>query len=394
MLSEIVRNITPSATCELEGNVADLRAAGADIIGLNLGEPDFPTPEKICKAAFAAIDAGKTKYVSVSGILELRREISRKLERENGVHYEPGQICVSTGAKQALNNAVLAVINPGDEVLIPTPCWVSYMEIVKLYGGVPVCVRTRDDFQPDLEAMGRAITKKTAAIIINSPNNPTGAVHSRESLEGLAQLAVDHDLTIISDEVYEKLIYGGKEHVCVALLSKQAYEHTVVVNGLSKAFSMTGWRIGYSAAPAELAKGISAIQGHTTSNSATFTQWAAITALRECGGEVKTMVAEFEKRKDYTYSRLCAMKEITCRNVDGAFYLMPDVSAYYGRSFDGQMIRDSFDFCSFILKQAHVAIVPGGAFCAPNAVRVAYTNSMQNIVQGMDRIEKALELLR
>ena len=393
MLSEIVRNITPSATCELEGTVADLKAAGVDIIGLNAGEPDFMTPEKIRKAAFAAIEAGKTKYVNISGIVELRQEICRKLERENGVYYEPAQICVSTGAKQALNNAVLAVMNPGDEVIIPMPGWVSYIEIVKLYGGVPVCVDTKEDYQLDIDAIAKAITPKTAAVLINSPNNPTGAVYSRESLEQLAELAIYHDFYIISDEVYEKLIYGSTRHECVASFSEAAYAHTIVINGMSKAFSMTGWRIGYSAAPVEIAKGINAIQGHTTSNSATFTQWASIAALQECEEDVKAMVREFEKRKNYAFGRLCAMKDISCKNVDGAFYLLPDVSAYYGKSFNGKVIRDSFDFCSYILQEAHVAIVPGGAFHAPQTVRIAYTNSMEKIVEGMNRIENALDKL-
>ena len=394
MLSKIVKNITPSATCELEGTVADMKAAGIDIVGLNAGEPDFLTPPRIRKAAYEAIEAGKTKYVNIPGIVELRREICKKLERDNGVHYEPSQICVSTGAKQALNNAVLAVINPGDEVIIPMPGWVSYIEIVKLYGGVPVCVDTKEDYQLDIGAIERAITPKTAAILINSPNNPTGAVYKRESLERLADLAVRHDFYIISDEVYEKLIYGNGKHECVASFSKEAYEHTIVINGMSKAFAMTGWRIGYSAAPAEIAKGINDIQGHTTSNSATFTQWAAMVALQECEEDIRAMVAEFEKRKDYAYSRLCAMPGVACKNVEGAFYLLPDVSAYYGKAFQGQMIRDSFDFCNYILQEAHVAIVPGGAFCSPNTVRIAYTNSMEKIAEGMDRMEKALAALK
>lgn len=393
MLSEIVRNITPSATCELEGTVADLKAAGVDIIGLNAGEPDFITPEKIRKAAFEAIEAGKTKYVNIPGIVELRREICKKLEKDNGVVYAPEQICVSTGAKQALNNAVLAVMNPGDEVIIPMPGWVSYIEIVKLYGGVPVCVDTKDDYQLDVDAIAAAVTDKTAAVLINTPNNPTGAVYSRESLEKLATLAVQHNFYIISDEVYEKLIYGETKHECVASFSKEAYEHTIVINGMSKAFAMTGWRIGYSAAPKEIAAGINAIQGHTTSNSATFTQWASIVALNSCEDDVRSMVAEFRARKDYAYSRLTAMPGVSCKNVDGAFYLLPDVSAYFGKAYKGSVIKDSFDFCNFILNEAHVAIVPGAAFNSPNTVRIAYTNSMDKIVEGMDRIEAALAQL-
>lgn len=395
MLSKIVQNITPSATCELEGTVADLRAAGVDVIGMNAGEPDFRTPEAICKACYDAIEAGKTKYVNIPGIAELRKAICAKLERDNGVHYEPSQICVSTGAKQALNNAVLAVVNPGDEVIIPMPGWVSYIEIVKLYGAVPVCIDTKDDFQLDLAKIEAAITDKTKAILINSPNNPTGAVYHREDLEMLTKLAVKHDFYIISDEVYEKLIYGEGRHYCVASFSKEAYEHTIVINGMSKAFSMTGWRIGYSAAPEEIAAGIRAIQGHTTSNGTTFVQWAAITALEKCEDEVVKMVGEFKKRKDYAYSRLTALPGVTCRNVDGAFYLLPDVSSYFGkRTPDGAEIRDSFDFCNYILDKAHVAIVPGGAFNSPNTVRIAYTNSLEKIAEGLDRMEQALAALR
>lgn len=394
MISRIVSNITPSATCELEGTVADLKAAGVDVIGLNAGEPDFATPEKIREACFDAIRAGKTKYVNIPGIAELRKVICDKLKKDNNVEYLPSQICVSTGAKQALNNAVLAVVNPGDEVIIPMPGWVSYIEIVKLYGGVPVCVDTLENFQLDLNAIEKAITKKTAAILINSPNNPTGAVYPREDLEKLAEIAIRHNVYVITDEVYEKLVYNGAKHYCMASFSKEAYEHTIVVNGMSKAFSMTGWRIGYTAAPEDVAKGINAIQGHTTSNSATFTQWASITALKECEEDVEKMIVEYAKRKDYAYERLVKMPGIKCNNVQGAFYLLPDVSFYFGSKYKDYSIKDSFDFCNYILKEAKVAIVPGAAFNSPNTVRIAYTNSMEKIAEGLDRFEKALNELK
>lgn len=393
MLSRIAQNITPSATCELEGVVSDMRAAGVDVIGMNAGEPDFDTPENIREACKKALDEGKTRYVNVPGIVPLREAICEKLKKDNGLDYKPAQICVSTGAKQALNNAIMAVVNAGDEVIIPMPGWVSYVEIVKLVGAVPVCVGTKEDFQLDVEAIEKAITPRTAAIMINTPNNPTGAVYTKESLEKLAELAVKHDFYIISDEVYEKLIYNGKVHVSPAELSKEAYEHTIIINGMSKAFAMTGWRCGYTAAPADVAKGINAIQGHTTSNSTTFVQWASIEALKNNDGTVKEMVGEYAKRKDYTYGRLTSMEGITCANVDGAFYLLPDVSYYFGKKYDDKEIKDSFDFCSYILEKAHLAIVPGGAFNAPNCVRIAYTNSMEKIVEGMDRLEKALSQL-
>lgn len=394
MLSKVAENITPSATCELEGVVADMSAAGVDIIGLNAGEPDFDTPENIRDACKAALDNGETRYVNVPGIAALREAICEKLRKDNCVEYDPEQICVSTGAKQALNNAILAVIDPDDEVIIPMPGWVSYVEIVKLYGGVPVCVNTKKNYQLDIEAISNAITQKTAAIIINTPNNPTGAVYTKESLQQLADLAIKNDFYIISDEVYEKLVYNEKKHECVSSFGKEEYDHSIIINGMSKAFAMTGWRCGYTAAPADIAKGISAIQSHTTSNSATFVQYAAIEALKHNDESIKEMVAEYAERKDYTYNRLINMQGITCENVDGAFYLLPDVSAYFGKEYNGEKLNDSFGFCNYILSEAHVAIVPGGAFDADKCVRIAYTNSMEKIAEGLDRIERVLKLLK
>lgn len=394
MISERIKRMTPSATCELEGVVADLKASGIDIIGLNAGEPDFDTPHNIAEVCKKALDEGKTKYINVAGLADLREAICNKLKRDNGVEYVPAQIAVSTGAKQALNNAVLTVCNPQDEVIIPMPGWVSYVEIVKLAEALPVLVNTKKDFQLDIEAIEKAITPKTKAIIINTPNNPTGAVYEEESLKKLGELAVKHDFYIISDEVYEKLIYGNKKHICIASLSKDIYNHSIIINGMSKAYSMTGWRVGYTAAPLDVAAGISSLQGHTTSNSTTFVQWAAIEALNHSDEAVEEMRQEFAKRRLYTLERFRALPEITCANAEGAFYLLPDISAYFGKSFEGKKIKDSFDFCNYILNQAHVAIVPGAAFEAPNAVRVAYSNSMEKIEEGMNRIEKALAQLK
>lgn len=393
MLSKIAQNITPSATCELEGVVSEMEADGLDVIGLNAGEPDFDTPVNIRNVCKKALDEGKTRYVNVRGITELRKEICNKLQKDNKLEYTPDQICVSTGAKQALNNAVMAVVNPGEEVIIPMPGWVSYIEIVKLVGAVPVCVDTKSDFQLDLEAIENVVTDKTAAIIINTPNNPTGAVYTENCLKKLVELAVKYDFYIISDEVYEKLVYNGKKHVCVAALSREAYEHTIVINGVSKAFAMTGFRCGYSAAPSEIAQGIGALQGHTTSNSTTFVQYAALEALKENAATVAQMVEEYAERKDYTYQRLLSIEGIFCENVDGAFYLLPDISSYYGKKYNNDVIEDSFDFCNYILKTACVAIVPGAAFNAPKCVRIAYTNSMEKIKAGLDRMEEALKKL-
>ncbi len=393
MISERIKRMTPSATIELEGTVAELEAQGVHVIGLNAGEPDFATPENIREACEKALAAGKTKYISVTGIAELKRAICDKLRRDNGVTYTPAQIVVSTGAKQALDNAVMAICNPGDEIIIPKPCWVSYVEMVKLADGVPVIVDTDPEtFQLDIAAIEKAVTARTRAVMINTPNNPTGAVYSRESLEQLGALAVKHDFYIISDEVYEKLIYAG-EHVCVASLSKAVYDRTIIVNGFSKAFAMTGWRIGYSASPQDVARGMASLQGHTTSNSTTFVQWAAVEALT--GGEetIAAMRAEFDARRKYLLGRLRAMRGITCPEADGAFYLLPDVSAYYGKKYNGNTIKDSFDFCRFLLEDARLAVVPGAAFEAPNAIRIAYSNSLENIGEGMDRMERSLAKL-
>ena len=395
MSIERIARMTPSVTIVMEGIVADLKAQGVDVIGLNAGEPDFDTPAHIVQACTRAMEEGKTRYINVTGIPQLRQAICQKLQKDNGAVYTPAQICVSTGAKQALNNAILTTVQPGDEVIIPKPCWVSYVEIVKLADGVPVLVDTDPaTFQLDLEAISRAITPRTRAILLNTPNNPTGAVYTRESLEALGRLAVEHDFYIISDEVYEKLIYGSGEHVSPASLGEEVQAHTIVVNGFSKAYAMTGWRIGYTAAPLDIAKDIAALQGHTTSNSTTFVQWAALAALEGPQDELERMRREFDRRRLYMVERLRKMPGITCPDADGAFYLMPDVSSYYGKTTPGgQVIADSAAFCNYILEEAHVAFVPGAAFEIPSAVRIAYSNSLEKIREGMDRMEAALAKL-
>ena len=398
MVSDRIKNLTPSATVELTSKVADMRAAGIDVIAYNVGEPDFNTPDNIIKACEKAMEEGKTKYTPASGIIPLRKAICKKLEKDNNVHYEMNQICVSTGAKQALNNAVLAICNPGYEIIVPTPCWVSYVEIIKLAEGKPVLVPTseQEGFQLNVDAIAKAITPKTRAILINTPNNPTGALYTEESLRALGKLAVEHDLYIISDEVYEKLIYGDRKHICPASLGEDVKEHTIVVNGFSKAYSMTGWRVGYTAAPPDIAKGISSLQGHTTSNATSFVQWACLEALEErTDPAVETMRQEFNRRRDYLIQRLRAIPDVFCADADGAFYLMPNVSKYYGRKAeDGRVINNSSDFCNYILDEAKVAIVPGSAFEAPDNVRISYSNSMENIQKGIDRIEAAMAKLK
>lgn len=390
MITERIKRMTPSATIELEGTVAELEAAGVHVIGLNAGEPDFNTPENIVKACATAIENGKTKYISVTGIMPLRQAICRKLKKDNSVDYNPNEIVVSTGAKQALNNAVLAICDPGDEVIIPTPCWVSYVEMVKLADAIPILVNTQKSFQLDIAAIEKAITPRTKAVIINTPNNPTGAVYTEKVLYHLGQLAVKYGFYVISDEVYEKLIYDGRKHICIASFSEEIKAHSIIVNGFSKAYAMTGWRIGYTASPLDVAKGIASLQGHTTSNSTTFVQWAALEALEGPSGSIEFMRQRFDERRIYLLERLRSIQGITCSNAEGAFYLLPDVSSYFGKCYGDRIIGDSFDFCTYLLEEAHLAIVPGAAFEAPNTVRIAYSNSLENIKEGMDNMEKAL----
>lgn len=396
MISSRIKRMTPSATIELEGTVADLKSQGVNIIEMNAGEPDFRTPDNIRNACEKALADGQTKYVSVAGILPLRKAICEKLKRDNDVSYSTSEVIVCTGAKQALYNAILTICEPGDEVIIPKPCWVSYVEMVKLVDAVPVLVDTNNnDFSLNLDTIEKAISPRTKAVIINTPNNPTGAVYSRESLMTLGKLAAKYNFYVISDEVYEKLIYGNKQHVSPASLSDDIRQHTLLVNGFSKAYAMTGWRLGYCAGPQDVIRGMASLQGHTTSNSTTFVQWAGVEALNGPQDSVTYMRNQFDERRRYLLHRLRMMPGIKCPNADGAFYLLPDVSCYYGKKgSDGTIIRDSFDFCKYMLNCAHVAIVPGAAFESPCTVRIAYSNSKENIQEGMDNFEKMLSVLK
>ena len=394
MLSKRIANITPSATHAMTARIAEKRAAGANIITFSIGEPDFPTPRPIVEACEQALREGKTKYTATNGIAALREAVCEKLRKDNGLAYTPAQICISSGAKQALSNAVYALCDEGDEVLIPTPCYVSYVEIVKLAGGVPVLVPTNDDFSLNVENFRRAITARTKLILLNTPNNPTGAVYSRASLEALGRIAEENDLYVISDEVYEKLVYDGAEHVSIASMSDAMYELTVVVNGFSKAYAMTGWRLGYTASSLAVSRACNAFQGHMTSCPVSFVQYAALKAFTGCGDAVEEMRQAFETRRNYMHARLNAMPGIRCRKPQGAFYLMPDVRACLGRSDGERKIETAEDLCNYLLDEAGVAAVFGEAFCMPGTIRFAYANSMENIRLGMDRMEAALARLR
>lgn len=393
MISDRIRQVAPSQTLELNSKIAQLRKEGRQIIALNSGEPDFNTPRPIIEAAYQAMLEGKTKYTQTPGIPELRDAICDKLRRENGTSYTSDQVLVSLGAKYALTLAFLAVCNPGDEVIIPTPCWVSYVEMVKLAEAVPVLVPVLADNRLDTRALERSITPKTKVILINSPNNPTGAVYTEESLRQVAELSLKHQILVISDEVYEKLIYGSTPHVSVASFSPEVRELTLTVNAFSKTYSMTGWRLGYLAGPKDIIKGISAIQGQTTSNATSFAQWAGVTALESCDSYVEEMRQAFEQRRDYLYNRLSAIPGFDCPFPDGAFYLFPDVKGFFGKKTGSRVIEDASALCDYLLDEAGVALVPGNAFEAPHAIRFTYSNSMENLVEAMDLIEKAVSKL-
>ena len=396
MISERVRNITPSATLGLTTRVNQLKKEGITVIALNVGEPDFGTPENICEAGIKAIKDQKTKYTTVSGINELKDAICAKLKRDNGLTYEPAQVTIGTGAKQSLLNCILTIIDPGDEVIIPKPCWVSYIEMVKLAGGVPVFVACKEDeeFALDIEALKAAITPKTKAVLFNTPNNPTGAVYSEESLRQLAELAKEHDFYMIADEVYEKLIYDGYKHFSVASVSEDAYNRTIIINGISKAYSMTGWRIGFAAGPKDVIKGMNALQGHATSNASSIAQYAAVEAFNGPQESIELMRQEFYKRLQYVLGRLRAMPGVTCAGSHGAFYLMPNVKSFYGKSYNGKVIKDSFDLSDYLLDEARIALVPGAAFEAPDNLRISYSNSMENLTKALDQMEAALAKLK
>jgi len=373
-----------------------MKAQGIDVINFGVGEPDFNTPEYIKEEAKKAIDDNFTRYTASAGIIELRRVISEKLLRDNDLHCDPEDILVSPGAKASIINVLMAVCDPRDEVIIPSPYWVSYTSQVEMVDSFPVIVPTKASAKFKLKAKVLDQTLKTLsnpkALILNSPNNPTGSVYSRKELTEIAEVCIKHNILIISDEIYEKLIYDNEKHVSIASISKEVREHTVVINGVSKAYAMTGWRLGYCAGPSEIIKQASRIQSHTTSCVNAMTQKAAIVALRECDGSVTRMREEFELRRNYFIERVRQIDNVTCIKPHGAFYVMPNISFYLQKNKRG--IKTSVDLCEYLLQQHHIAVVPGSAFGADNYVRFSYANSMENIKEGLVRFERGLlELL-
>ncbi len=393
-ISKKAQSVPASMTLEITAKVKELKSQGKSIIGFTAGEPDFNTPEYIINSAKEALDKGLTKYTPVAGMVELKDAIVKKFKRDNNLDYEPSQIVVSDGAKASLFHAIYAMVDEGDEVIIPAPFWFTYEEQVKLAGGIPVIVQTKAEngYKITPDELENAITDKTVTIIINSPSNPTGALYNEQEFMALSKVIEKHNLTVISDEIYEKLIYDGVKHVSIASISPYMKENTVVINGVSKTYAMTGWRIGYLAAPKSLASAINRVQGHSTSNACSFAQYASITALN--GGEevIEIMRKSFDERRKYMISRA---KELGLDYVkpQGAFYLFLDISKLIGKSFGGKVIDGSMSFAS-ILTENGVAVIPGLPFHADNFVRLSYAVSLQDIKEGFDRIKTFISNLK
>jgi aspartate/methionine/tyrosine aminotransferase len=372
-----------------------MKAEGIDIIDLSAGEPDFFTPEGIKDAGKKAIDDNFTKYTANEGIPELKKAIIRKLREDNGVEYEPDEIIVSSGAKNCLYNLFVALLNKGEEVIIPAPYWVSYPQQVSLAKANPVIVQTREEngFHLTPEEFRSAITFNTKALILNNPSNPTGATYSREQLMELAEIAVEEGICLIADEIYEKLVYDGFRFHSVASLSEEIKQRTVIINGVSKAYSMTGWRLGYAAGPKDIIAAMAKVQSHNTSNACSVSQMASLEAIRGPQTEVSRMVAEFQKRRNYMLLRMRSIPGVSCLEPKGAFYLFPNFSQYYDKEFEGMQIRNSYGMAYYLLKHARVAIVPGDAFGTNEFIRLSYATSMENIEEGMNRIIDAVRKL-
>ncbi|MDI3535390.1 MAG: aspartate aminotransferase [Thermosediminibacterales bacterium] len=392
-ISERAMGISPSLTLAITAKAKEMKKRGLNVIGFGAGEPDFDTPEHVKKTAIKSIEEGFTKYTPASGIVELKEAICNKLKKENNLNYTTDQILVSNGAKHSLFNAFLAILNPEDEVIVPAPYWVSYPELIKMAGGKPVFLETdeKNDFKIYPDDLKRCITSKTKAIVLNSPNNPTGSIYSYDELKKIAEIAVENKLFVISDEIYEKLVYDDSKHISIASLDDSIKEQTIVINGVSKAYSMTGWRIGYAAGPSNIIKAMSNIQSHSTSNPNSIAQRAAYTAISGSQTAVEKMVQEFEKRRNFMVDAINKIEGISCKKPQGAFYVMVNISDIKGKLLHGKKIEGSQDFASQLLDRAQVAVVPGIAFGADDYVRLSYATSMENIKEGIKRIESFLQ---
>ncbi len=392
-ISDKSKQVTPSSTLALTAKINAMVADGLDVVKFGAGEPDFDTPDHIKSAAVEALNQGFTKYTPVAGITELREAIVDKFERDNGLSYEANQVIVSCGAKHTIYNILQAICNPGDEVIFAAPYWVSYIEMVKLADATPIVINTTPDqnFALTPDQIKPAVTEKTKAIIICSPSNPTGTTYSTESLQMIAELAVEHQFYLISDEIYEALLYDGAKHRSLASFGDAVKSLTFVVNGVSKAYSMTGWRIGYTAGPEDAIKAMSKIQSHSTSNPTSIAQRAALAAITGSQEPVVEMVKAFQKRRDLICQRLDNIDGVEYVRPQGAFYIFPDFSAHYGRTINGHSINSSQELATYFLDEAKVGAVPGDGFGADNHMRFSFATSEIEINRGLDRIQKALE---
>jgi len=381
--------VEDSPTLAMNARTQEMVRQGIDIISFTVGEPDFNTPAHIGQAGIAAIKEGFTRYTAAAGIPQLRQAVVEKLARDHGLSYNMNQVVISTGAKQALANALQALADDGDEVIIPAPYWVSYGELVKLAGATPVIVDTReeDDFKITPQQLEENITENTVALLLNNPNNPTGTVYGKEDLQGLAEVLREHpQVYVISDDVYEKLIYDGEEFFTMAQLDEEMKHRTVVINGVSKSYAMTGWRLGYAAADLEIAQAMGKIQSHITSGTSSISQKAALAALKGDQQPMLAMVEEFVRRRDYMYPAIKEIPGLSCIYPRGAFYIFTNISSYFGRTIKGKKITGSLSFAEALLTEGKVSAVPGIAFGADNYIRFSYATSLENIKEGVRRL--------
>jgi aspartate aminotransferase len=394
-LSARAERLQPSATLTITAKAKALKSQGVDVIGFGAGEPDFDSPLHVKEAAIRAINEGMTKYTGVGGIDELKDAIIHRLKEDHNLEYEKSEIITSVGAKHTLYNVIQVLFDIGDEVIVPAPYWVSYPEQIRLAEATPVILDTveSEGFKITPESLKNCINSNTKALILNYPSNPTGATYNEEELRAIVNVAMEAGLIIISDEIYEKIIYGGIKHIPVAALGEDIKKSTILVNGVSKTYSMTGWRIGYAAGDKDVISAMSKLQGQSTSNPTSISQWAAIAAFTGDHKIIEDRTKEFEQRKNYIVEKLNEIPEITCFDPQGAFYVFPNVSGCYGKEFNGKVLNNSLDFTEFILDEAKVAVVPGVAFGADDYVRISYATSMDDIVKGINRITEAITKL-
>lgn len=391
-ISKIAASVSPSATLAVNALAKKMRAEGKDVIGFGTGEPDFATPDRISYAGIRAICEGQTKYTPAAGIVSLRKAVCKRLQEDYGLEYDETQVVIASGAKHSVYLALAVLVDPGDEVILPAPYWISYSEMIRLVGGIPVIVTAGEDqnFKITAEQLEAAVTEKTKAVMINNPSNPTGTIYTKEELQALADVCVKHDLFIIADEIYDKLIYDGASFTSIPTLGEDIKAHTILINGVSKTYSMTGWRVGYSVAEKSIASAMASYVSHSTGAPATMAQFAAQEALEGPQDEVEAMRRVFEQRRNYLVSRMNSMDGVSCLTPNGAFYVMMNLEQLFGKTIDGEVIATADDFARLFLEKSMVAVVSCTAFGAPSFVRWSYATSMENIQKGMDRLEQFL----